>query len=192
MYENKKNLNNLENGEYSFDVEQVKTLKEAKDILSSLNLKINVVNGCISVNTTYDVGMLTKYISSNKDVETEDIKDDNDVETNIIKNDVAEDSNSDVNEIHIKIHGKGINRLTKHESGKEMYEEQIKDKLSNTRKNVIIMPDNIEDMSILFAQGLLEEMVRGISREYFMKNFEVKGPSLIVNKIYLAINHFIF
>lgn len=161
---------------YKLNINKVKTLEDAKEILSALNLQMNIQNGYMSFNINCTAENLMKYMDLDKDIQKD-----------ILQEDVLE-----LNEIKIRLHDNSIDRLVKYEFGKRLYHEQVKHKLNEKQKNVIIIPDNIKNVSISFVKGLLDDIVTNWGREYFINNFQVRGPKLVVSKIYLAIDNFLF
>lgn len=162
--------------EYKLNIDKIKTLEDAKEVLSALNLKMNIQNGYMSFNINCNAENLIKYMDLYKDIQKD-----------ILQEDVLE-----LNEIKIRLHDNSVDKLVKYEFGKRLYYEQIKYKLNKTQKNVIIIPDNIKNVSISFVQGLLDDIAINWGREYFINNFQIRGPKLVVSKIYFAIDNFLF
>lgn len=80
-----------------------------------------------------------------------------------------------------------ITRLFGKEFGKEIYTLQIKDEIDYSKKNIIVIPESIEDVSISFVQGLAEDIFVKIRKDEFQRYFSVKGNSKVVDKVIKSI-----
>lgn len=80
-----------------------------------------------------------------------------------------------------------VNRLVGLEMGGEVYKIQIEKRLDYFDKNIIIFPDEIEDISITFIQGLTEEIILKIGKYELLNYIEFKGPKNIIEKIHKTI-----
>lgn len=80
-----------------------------------------------------------------------------------------------------------ITRLFGKEFGKGIYTLQIKDEIDYSKKNIIVIPENIEDVSISFVQGLTEDVFISIRKDQFQKYFLVKGNPKVVDKVVKSI-----
>lgn len=80
-----------------------------------------------------------------------------------------------------------ITRLFGKEFGKEIDTLQIKDEIDYSKKNIIVIPENIEDVSISFVQGLTEDIFVKIRKDEFQRYFSVKGNPKVVDKVIKSI-----
>lgn len=157
---NKESLN--KNDKYNLNVDKIKTLEEAKEILKILNIKIHSTTNLV-VSQCNDVNKLIKYI------EKEDVLNDRS-ENNILltfKN--------------------GTNRLIGKEFGRETFYNQIDTKLNYQKKNIIIFSKEIEDISMTFVQGLIENILLRVNKYDLFEYFEFKGNKTIIDKIHKTI-----
>lgn len=157
--------------EYELDVNKIQTLEEAKEILNSLNLKVKIKDGLTLLN-------IDSYINN---------------DFNIDWNKYLRNEHIDAfNEIKIEICDDRVDRLVRLEYGRQIYETQIKDMLNDSKKNIIFIPYNIEDLSINFIKGLLGDIAMNMGREYMTLNIEFKGRISVINKINFTINNVLF
>lgn len=144
--------------EYKLNLDKINTLEDVKEILGALNIKITVTNGIIS-HQGYDIDVLMKYMDTDDDI---NIHIDNKIEL-VFENEIS--------------------RLVGIEFGREVYETQIEKKMEYSKKNTIIFPNTIEDISITFIQGLTENMFIKIKKYDFQNYFQIIGNEKVVNKI---------
>lgn len=149
--------------EYKINLDKIKTLEEAKEVLHALNIKIALVDGEI-LDSEYDMNVLMKYI---------DIKD-------------LQVKTKDFNEIRLEFED-GVVRLTGLELGVDVYEAQVKDKVDYSKKNIIVIPNEIEDVAIAFVQGLTKGIFNNIRKDEFHAYFEIRGKQKLVDKIIKSI-----
>lgn len=143
---------------YRLDLDKIKTLEDVKKILGALNIEITIKDGIISDNK-YDMNILMKYM---------------DIEENNI------DANK-VTEIKMEFDN-GVYRLVGNELGKAVYKEQLEKNIDYSKKNILLIPDYIEDISISFVQGLTEEIFRNINKDEFEVYFKLKGNKNVIEK----------
>lgn len=147
-----------ETKEYKLNLDKIKTLEDVKEVLGALNIRVTITGGIVSHNG-YDVNKLMKYI---------------DVEEN--------DAEIGSNKIELQFEDE-VNRLVGVEFGRDVYKRQIEKKINYSKKNIIIVPNAIEDISISFIQGLTEKIFENISKDEFEKYFKISGNQNIVDKI---------
>lgn len=80
------------------------------------------------------------------------------------------------------IFNKSITRIAGNPYGKQIYNEQVKDKVDLNAVNKIIFPDNINGVSISFVQGLMYEIVEDKGKNYFKEHFELFSNNPVVNE----------
>ena len=73
--------------------------------------------------------------------------------------------------------------------GGEIFRKQIKKKISKDEKNVIVFPDQIEDIAISFIQGMYDGIIKTIGKENAMSKVEIKTKTQeLTQKIINAAN----
>lgn len=77
---------------------------------------------------------------------------------------------------------KTISRLAGNPFGEAIYNKQVKDKIDFKNMNVIVIPENIEDIAISFVQGFTKQIFEIIDKAEFAKHFRIDGNEKIVNK----------
>lgn len=68
------------------------------------------------------------------------------------------------NRIEIKV-DKKLNNLAGNRFGRQIYSEQIKEKVQENERNVVILPSEIEDVASSFIQGIYSEICEKYGRE---------------------------
>ncbi len=86
------------------------------------------------------------------------------------------------NRIRLKV-GKDNTRLSSFESGRLMFDEQIKDKIDYNVKNIMVFPQHVEDISISFVKGVMEEVWENIGLERLGKTIGAEGNEKIANNL---------
>lgn len=66
--------------------------------------------------------------------------------------------------------------------GKKIGKETICTNFEKRSKNIIIIPENVEDVTISFIEGMISALPKGISRKEFYKYFDIKGNDNIIDK----------
>lgn len=67
---------------------------------------------------------------------------------------------------------KTLTRISGNDYGKHIYETQIKSKISEDEKNVIVIPSYIEGIGISFVQGLIGEFIKKYGKDKLYKYVE--------------------
>lgn len=78
------------------------------------------------------------------------------------------------NEIPLRF-PKTLSRISGNDYGFSVYEKQIKDKIDESKLNVIIFPETIQGISISFVQGLMSEEIKKLGREKIFSTFKFKS-----------------
>lgn len=149
--------------EYKINLEKIKSLEEAKEVLGALNIRIASMDGEILPNG-HNMNVLMKYIDM-KDSKIESV---------------------DFNEIKLEFEN-GVSRLVGLELGKNIYKTQIEGKVDYSKKNIIVIPNEIEDVAITFVQGLTEGIFDNIKKDEFQTYFEVRGSQKVIDKVIKSI-----
>lgn len=80
-----------------------------------------------------------------------------------------------------------INRLAGNHFGVEIYNDQVKEKINYSKKNIIIIPEYIEDVAISFVQGFTQEIFNKIKKDEFTNYFEIQANDKVRNKFIKSI-----
>ncbi len=83
--------------------------------------------------------------------------------------------------IMISIPDKEITDLAGDNLGKKIYEEQVSHVIDFSKANVIVFPEQIEDLAISFVHGFCRKILKRISKKDFRKIIivEFSTPHLI-------------
>ncbi len=68
---------------------------------------------------------------------------------------------------------KKINNLAGNRYGREIYQEQLKDKIRETERYEIELPEIIEDVASSFIQGIYSELAEKVGKEKAMSILEL-------------------
>lgn len=83
---------------------------------------------------------------------------------------------------------KDISRLAGNKLGEDTFEKQIKDNINYSKLNILVFPDEIENIAISFVQGLTKGIFDEINKDEFSRYFKVvaKGdlPDKFIKSIY--------
>lgn len=77
---------------------------------------------------------------------------------------------------------KDIDRLAGNPFGEEIYYKSVKNAVDFSDMNIIIIPNNIEDIAISFVQGFTCHIFEMISKDEFYKYFKIEGNEKVINK----------
>jgi len=80
-----------------------------------------------------------------------------------------------------------ISRLAGNSYGLEIYNSQVKDLLNLKDKNIIVIPNHIEDIAISFVQGFTAPIFESISKETFFDHVEIEASDKVKNKFMKAV-----
>lgn len=80
-----------------------------------------------------------------------------------------------------------INRLAGNHFGVETYNNQVKENINYSKKNIIIIPEYIEDVAISFVQGFTQEIFNKIKKDEFDNYFEIQAKDKVRNKFIKSI-----
>lgn len=75
-----------------------------------------------------------------------------------------------------------ISRLAGNSFGQDIYNQQVEEKVDFSAINIIVIPNNIENIAISFVQGFTEKIFQCINKEEFYNHFVIQGNEKIVNK----------
>ena len=82
-----------------------------------------------------------------------------------------------------------VTRITGNKYGYTTYNEQIKPKIKENEKNIIVFPDNIKAIGISFVQGMMTEEIIKYGKQGVLEHFEFKSSNAnVVEKIIESIN----
>lgn len=81
------------------------------------------------------------------------------------------------NEITLEF-DKVISGLAGYDYGKEVFEQQVKEKIDYNNKIIIIFPETIKRIASSFIQGFFEEIVEEIGICGVEKNIEIRSSKL--------------
>lgn len=70
---------------------------------------------------------------------------------------------------------KATTRLAGNPYGKNVYEEQVKDKIDYNKRNVIWFPANVEKVASSFVQGFFSEIIEKIGYEGVENTVEIES-----------------
>lgn len=80
---------------------------------------------------------------------------------------------------------KSITRLAGNPYGREVFNNQVKDKIDYNKINILNFPDNIEKIASSFVQGFFAEIVAKIGYEQVFEKIKVKSiHETLVENIY--------
>ena len=80
---------------------------------------------------------------------------------------------------------KSITGLAGNPFGKSVYKEQVASKLNPDLENVIVFPDQIEDIAISFIQGFFTELGNKYSYDQIRRIIKIKaGSDFVEQKIW--------
>lgn len=80
-----------------------------------------------------------------------------------------------------------ISRLAGNSFGKDIYINQVKDRVDLSQNNVIVIPNTIQDIAISFVQGFTEEILEKIDLDEFEKYITIEGTEKVVTKFKKAV-----
>lgn len=81
---------------------------------------------------------------------------------------------------------KSTTRLAGNPYGKQVYQQQVKDKINFEQKNTIIFPKNIEKVASSFVQGFFEEIIKEVGYARVKDVIDISSThSNLVTSIYL-------
>ena len=75
-----------------------------------------------------------------------------------------------------------ISRLAGNSYGQEIYSKQVEDIIDLFGKNVIVIPDYIEDIAISFIQGFTAKIFEKISKDTFFEHIVIEANEKVKNK----------
>ena len=75
------------------------------------------------------------------------------------------------------VFGKGDTRIAGNPYGKEVFKEQVKNKIDYNARNVIVFPNTIEKIASSFVQGFFSEVVAKIGYQKFSQVIKVEARS---------------
>ena len=82
-----------------------------------------------------------------------------------------------------------VTRITGNKYGYTTYNEQIKPKIKENEKNIIVFPDNIKAIGISFVQGMMTDEIIKYGKQGVSEHFEFKSSNAnVVEKIIESIN----
>ena len=67
-----------------------------------------------------------------------------------------------------------VTRITGNKYGYTTYNEQIKPKIKENEKNIIVFPDNIKAIGISFVQGMMTDEIIKYGKQGVLEHFECK------------------
>lgn len=70
-----------------------------------------------------------------------------------------------------------ITNLAGNKLGRSIYENQVKEYVDFSKRNIIVLGDNIEDVAISFVQGFCHEIIEKYGKEETRKMIDVKSKS---------------
>lgn len=70
---------------------------------------------------------------------------------------------------------KSITGLAGYDYGKQIYEEQVKEKINFKNEILIVFPDNIQRLASSFIQGFFEEFIKNIGISGVEKQIDIKA-----------------
>ena len=80
-----------------------------------------------------------------------------------------------------------ISRLAGNTLGREIFINQVKDKIDYSKINIIVMHETIEDIAISFVQGFTQEIFNKIHKDEFSNYFKIQGNQKVVDKFMKAV-----
>lgn len=82
---------------------------------------------------------------------------------------------------------KSISRLAGNSYGQEIYENQVKDVIDFSGKNIIVIPNSIKDIAISFVQGFTFKIFQNISKDVFFDHICIEASEKVKNKFIKAV-----
>lgn len=79
-----------------------------------------------------------------------------------------------------------ISRLAGNSYGQEIYDTQVKDIIDFSGKNLIIIPNHIEDIAISFVQGFTLKIFEKLSKDTFLDHINIEANEKIKKKFMKA------
>lgn len=73
-------------------------------------------------------------------------------------------------------------RLVGYSNGKQLYEEQLKDKLLYKYKTTIVFPISVEDISLSYINGIMEGVYKNITKGELRNYIEIDGSDRVKYK----------
>ena len=83
--------------------------------------------------------------------------------------------------IHLKF-GKAVTRLAGNEYGRQIYQEQVKDRIDFSVVTQIVFPEQIISIASSFVQGFFDEIIANIGILGIGKQIIIVAPSLNVEE----------
>lgn len=81
--------------------------------------------------------------------------------------------------IVLTLKDKTLTKLAGNPFGRELFQEQVKDKIDLNNQFIIEIPDQIDYLATSFVQGFFGEIYKKIGPEGMDKNMTVYAPSII-------------
>lgn len=75
-----------------------------------------------------------------------------------------------------------ITRLAGNEFGQEIFSNQVKSVMDLEYMNVIVIPENIQNIAISFVQGFTNEIFKMINKGEFYTYFKIQASEKVINK----------
>lgn len=73
---------------------------------------------------------------------------------------------------------KTLTKLAGNPFGRELFQEQVKDRVDLNKKFVIEIPEQIDYLATSFVQGFFGEIYKQIGRDGIEKNLDISAPSI--------------
>ena len=71
-----------------------------------------------------------------------------------------------------------VTNLTGNKLGRAEFKKQIEPKLDYTKLNVIVFPEQIEDVGMSFFQGLYQEIINKFGKNDIESHFQIKSSHI--------------
>lgn len=85
-----------------------------------------------------------------------------------------------MNEIRLEFN-KSITKLAGYDHGKDTYIKQIKNHIDYSTINILVFPENINQLASSFVEGLFEEIIEKIGLSNVEKIFQIKSDGGNIN-----------
>ena len=73
---------------------------------------------------------------------------------------------------------KTLTKLAGNPFGRELFQEQVKDKVDLNQRFLNVLPEQIDYLATSFVQGFFGEIYKQIGRDGMEKNFDISAPSI--------------
>lgn len=77
--------------------------------------------------------------------------------------------------------------LNSSQFGEFIYKNQVEEHIDFSEKSIIVIPEEINNISISFILGFMKNIFLKIEKEDFLNTFEIEGNPKVVQKFYRSL-----